>query len=89
VEIVNYLIVKATTDHLLCIVIRNCSSMTWRISGPICTLPARMTCYEQSPGSLSRQLKRARGEDHTVYVHRSGMPSLMGGREARLPERRR
>jgi len=63
--------------------------MTWRIGGPICIQPTRMASYEQLPGGLSRQLKRARGEDHTVYVYQSGMPSLMGGRAARSPERRR
>ena len=63
--------------------------MTWRMGGPICILPARMACYEQLPGGLSRRLKRGRGEDRTVYVYQSGMPSLMGGRAARSAERRR
>ena len=51
-------------------------------------LLAGMTRYEQSPGSLSRQLKRARGADHAVYVLQSGMPPLMGGQVARSLERR-
>jgi hypothetical protein len=42
--------------------------MTWRIGGPICIQPARMAYYEQLPGGLSRQLKRARGEDHRLRL---------------------
>jgi hypothetical protein len=65
-EIVTYLAVQDITDHLLCIVIRNCSNMMSRIGDPIFILRARMACYEQLPGRVSRQLKRARGEDLTV-----------------------